>query len=182
MSKPQFTFKNYLKEIKKCWILLAIFFVLGGAAGAYYSFTKPTSYTANAKFSVYNSKLNTGSTTSPYSQIGELIMSDQLIGGELSEYTVVEKPFGVFTITSTASDSQKAVDTANSVVDNTSNAISAAFEDADEYKITILSRATDASQTVTNKHRIISAAVIALGSLALALVIIFIKFDYTAEK
>lgn len=182
MSKPQFTFKNYLKELKKSWLLLAIFFVIGAGGGAYYAFTKPTNYEASAKFSVYNSIVNTGSITSPYAQIGSLLESGELIKGELSEYSVVEKPFGVFEVVATASSSDEAIKTANMVMDNADEAIAAAFDDYEDYRITILARATESTQTMTTKKRIISTAVAAFAGLALALVVVFIKFDYKAEK
>ena len=183
MSKVQFTFKNYLKEVKKCRVLVIVFFVLGAVAGGIYAFSRPTSYTASAKLSVYNPAVNIGPATSPYSQISDILMSNELIDNkDLAKYEVIEKPFGVFEIIATDSDSQKATDTANTVMDNARNAVSAAYDDADKYKITVLSRADEAEQTITMKNRIISAAIIAVGAVALALIGIFVKFDYSSDK
>ena len=182
MPKPQFTFKNYLKEIKKCWIFVVAVVILGAAGGAYYSFSKPTQYTASTKVSVYNPAVNNGPVSSPYAQIAELLMSSELIEADLEEYVVVEKPFGVFEIVATSNDSQKAIDTANTVMDKTSNVISAAYDDADNYQITVLERASEATPTIVTKNRVISTAIIVAGAFVLALVAVFVKFDYIAEK
>jgi len=181
--KPKFTFKNYLKEVKKCRIFVIIFFVLGAIAGGAYAFSRPTEYVASSKLSVYKASVNTGSTTSPYSQISEILMSKELIGDEnLSKYEVAEKPFGVFEIKATASDSAKAVDTANTVMTQAGNAIAIAYGDADSYKITILTRASEAEQTMSTKKRILSTVIVALGAVVLALICVFVKFDYSSEK
>lgn len=182
MSKPQFTFKNYLKEIKKCWILVAIFVVLGAAGGAFYSFAKPTQYVATAKVSVYNSSVNTGPVSSPYAQISELLMSKELVDNDLEEYVVVEKPFGVFEITATSTNADKAITTVNTVMDKTDTVITYAFEDAEDYQTTVLARATEATPTTTTKKRAISAAVITAAAFIFALIVVFIRFDYIAEK
>lgn len=182
MSKPQFTFKNYLKEIKKCWLLVAIFVVLGAAGGAAYSFMKPTTYVASAKVSVYKSTANTGTVTSPYVQIGELLQSSELVDGDLESYEVTENVFGVFSIVATSADTQKAIDTANKVMDSTEKVIMTAYEDYCDYQITVLERASEAVPTIEMKNRIVSAAVITVAAFIAALVVIFIRFDYIAEK
>jgi capsular polysaccharide biosynthesis protein len=109
-------------------------------------------------------------------------MSSELIEADLEEYVVAEKPFGVFEIVATSNDSQKAIDTANTVMDKTSNVISAAYDDADNYQITVLERASEATPTIVTKNRIISTAIIVAGAFVLALVAVFVKFDYIAEK
>jgi capsular polysaccharide biosynthesis protein len=182
MSKPQFTFKNYLKEIKKCWIFVIVVVILGAAGGAYYSFSKPTQYTASTKVSVYNPAVNNGPVSSPYAQIAELLMSSELVEGELENYEVIEKPFGVFEITATSTDSQKAIDTANTVMNSTDKVISFAFEDAENYDTTILVRATEATPTNSTKKRLISTAIVVAGAFIFALIAVFVKFDYIAEK
>lgn len=182
MSKPQFTFRNYLKELKKSRIVLVVFFILGVIAGSIYAFSKPTEYSAVSKLSVYNSRVNTGSATSPYSQIGDLLTSSELINQDnLSSYDVLEEPFGVFVITATSTDSQKAIDTANTVINNAPVVIDMAFDDADSYKVTYLIRASEANPTISTAKRIVTAAIVALAALALALIILFVKFDYSAQ-
>lgn len=186
----KFTFKNYLKELKKSWIMLVIFLVIGLAGGAAYAFSRPVNYNATVKFSVYNSHVDNGSAASPYSQLVELYASPRLlsnIDGAVDEktapkYEVKEAPRGIFTVTVTAKDAEKAKSFANTVLFNTSNVISAAFDDATNYRVTVLKEATSAEATVTNSKRIISIAVAALGMLVIAAVIVFVRFDYRSEK
>jgi len=182
MAKPQFTFKNYLKEVKKCRIFVAILVILGLAGGAFYSFAKPATYQATSKVSVYNSSVNDGPVTSPYAQISELLMSKELVSGDLAEYEVTEAPFGVFEIVATSTDSKKAVDTANTVMDNTGHVITIAFEDAGDYRTTVLDRAADATLVTSTKKRILSTAIITAVAFVFALIVVFVKFDYIAEK
>ena len=188
MSKTKFTLKNYFKELKKAWLLLVIFAILGAAGGAFYAFKKPVMYTASAKVLVYNSSIDNGSTVSPYSQIGELLLSKEVINeinkdsDDISDYTVVEAPRGVFTITATSGNEDHAKKVANTVIESTSGAIRYAFDDADDYRAMVLQEADQASPTVTTKTRIISIAIAAAAMLIIAAVIVFIKFDYSSEK
>ncbi len=183
MAKPQFTFKNYLKELKKAWLLLAIFFLAGAIGGGIYAFTRPNTYHATAIVTVYNKNTNTGPATSPYAQISDLLMSTELVKTEdMADYTVTEKPFGVFTIATRSTDEKKAIDTANTVADKTNDVIAKAFSDSENYEVTLTQKAEKTTQGVTITNRIISTAISAFGVLALALIIVFIKFDYTADK
>jgi uncharacterized protein involved in exopolysaccharide biosynthesis len=190
MTKTKFTFRNYLKELKKAWLLLAIFFVIGAAAGSVYAFTRKVQYTATAKFSVYNSHVDNGAATSPYSQLIELFSSKKVLANvdetvkldETPDYDVKESPRGIFEVKVTAADEEKAKSFANTVVINTSNVIAAAFDDCYNYRTTILEEAEDAEPTVTLKTRAISIAVAALGMLVIAAVVVFIRFDYRSEK
>ncbi len=188
MTKTKFTLKNYFKELKKAWLLLIIFAILGAAGGAFYAFKKPVEYTASAKVLVYNSSIDNGSTVSPYSQIGELLLSDELMKNinkdksGISGYTVVEIPRGVFTVTATNSDEERAKEVANTVIESTDDAIHYAFDDADDYRVMVIQEANQASPTVSNKSRIISIAIAATAMLIIGAVVVFIKFDYSLEK
>ena len=190
MAKTKFTFRNYLGELKKSWLLLAVFFVLGGILGGVYSFTRPTMYEAEAKLSIYNSHVDNGSATSPYSQIIELLSSAKLLANvdgsidaaSAPNFSVKESPRGIFEITVTDKDAEVAKDFANKILINSNNVIAAAFDDAYNYRVTIIEEALEANPTVTTKSRIITAAIIALGMLVLAAVVIFIRFDYNSEK
>ena len=121
--------------------------------------------------------------TSPYAQISDLLMSTELVRTEdMAEYTVTEKPFGVFAIATRSTDEKKAVETANTVAGKTDEVIEKAFSDSENYEVTLTQKAEKTTQGVTITNRIISTAISAFGVLALALIIVFIKFDYTAEK
>ena len=183
MAKPQFTFKNYLKELKKAWLLLAIFFLAGAIGGGIYAFTRPVIYGAVSKVTVYNKDVNTGPASSPYAQISDILMSDELVKTEeMADYNVIEKPFGVFEIVTRSTDEQKAIDTANTVAEKTTDAIAKAFTNASDYEVTILKKAEKSIPGISLQNRLISTTISAFGVLALALIIVFIKFDYTAEK
>lgn len=189
-SKEKFTFKNYVKTVKKSWLFVVIFFVIGIAAGAWYAFRKPTEYSATAKFSVYNSVAENGAATSPYAQIAELVSSKSLLKeanvsvdtSKIGGYLVKESNRGVFLVTSTEKDEETAKNTVNAVVYAVSDVLAYTYDDSDDYKVTILEEATSAAPTASTKSRIISVAIAAFGMLALALIILFIRFDYTAEK
>lgn len=188
MSKTKFTLRNYFKELKKAWLLLAIFAIIGAAGGAFYAFKKPVLYTTSAKVLVYNSSVDNGSAASPYAQIGELLMSKNLIEDtnkdlkDIPEYTVVELPRGVFEVKVTDANADHAKEVANAVVNSTSSVISYAFDDADDYRVSVLTEAKDASSTVSTKSRIISIVIAAAAMIVLAAVVVFIKFDYSSEK
>ena len=188
MANAKFTLKNYFKELKKAWLLLVIFAIIGAGAGAFYSFKKPVLYTANAKVLVNNSKIDNGAAMSPYAQITELLTSQNIVKNatgsdeSLSGYQVAESPRGVFTITATASDADQAKKVANTVVESASSIMSIAFDDAEDYRVTIINYAEDAAPTVTAKTRVISIVIAAAAMLVLAAVVVFIKFDYRSEK
>ena len=191
MSTPvKFTFKNYLKEIKKTWLILAIVFGFGAIAGAWFAFRKPTTYKTVAKISIHNPMIDGKTDTSPYTQIGDYLMSEKLIKengdssktNNLSNYVVKELSRGVFTIEAEDTDAQRAMDTANTVAASTNSVLTAVYNDAADYQVTVLGDANGATASTTMKSRIISIVVIAFGALALGLVVLFIKFDFTAEK
>ncbi len=190
MAKTKFTFRNYLKELKKAWIFLAIFFVIGAGIGSAYAFTRKVQYTATAKFSVYNSHVDNGAATSPYSQLIELFSSAKLLANvdetvkleDVPVYEVKESPRGIFEVTVTSADAEKAKSFANTVIINSSNVIASAFDDSYNYRTTILEEALSAQPTVTMKTRLVSILVAAFGMFIIAAVVIFIRFDYRSEK
>ena len=188
MSKPKFTFKNYLRELKKSWLLLAIFLVLGAAGGAYYAFSRQTQYTASAKLLINNATVDNGSATSPYAQIGELLSSQKIMKAvnpsvkDFPGYEIKEAPRGVFEITVTAENADRAKEVANIIADSSDDVVASAFDNASDYRVTVLEEATDAAPTVTTKSRIITAAIAAAAMLVLGAVVVFIKFDYNSEK
>jgi capsular polysaccharide biosynthesis protein len=188
MTKPKFTFKNYLGELKKSWLLLAIFLAIGAVLGACYTFSRPTNYTASAKLLINNSYIDNGSTASPYAQIGELLSSKKLLEAvdpslkDIPSYEVKEAPRGVFEITVTDKNADHAKEIANAVSDKADEILAEAFDAASDYRITVIEVAEDATPTTTNKARILSIAIAALGMLVIGAVIVFIKFDYHSEK
>lgn len=190
MAKTKFTFRNYLKALKKNWILLAIFFVIGAAAGAFISLKKPVMYVSTSKIAIYNSAVDNGAVMSPYTQITEYLSSKKLLAevddsveiSEIPEYVVEELPRGIFTIKVTASDADTAKKYAELVIHDTTRILTAVLGNIDDYRITTLEEASDGAPTVTNKTRIIYLAIASLGALLIAAIGVFIKFDYDSEK
>ena len=188
MAKTKFTFKNYFKELKKSWLLLVIFTIIGAGAGAYYAFTKPTLYTASSKFIISNTLIDNGTAVSPYSQVSEALSSKKILStiiddvDNLSDCSVVEDPRGVFVINATDKDAKKAQETANKIVNSAKEVVDSIYDNANYYKVTIASEADEAKPTVTAKTRIISIIVAAIAMLAIAAIVVFIKFDYNSEK
>lgn len=190
MAKTQFTLKNYFKELKKCSIFVIILVIIGAAAGTWFAFRKPTQYTAVSTISVYNNTIENGTPISPYKQIAALISSKKLImeaddtlkDEDFSQYEVKETNTGVFQIEATADTEQKAIDVTKNVMNNVSGVIENTYDDSENYRVKILDEATTATPTVTIKSRIISIAVAIAGALILAMIVVFVKFDYQAEK
>ena len=187
-KEKKFTFKNYLKELKKSWLLLVIFVLIGAVAGSVYAFRKPTEYISSAKFSVHNSSIDNGSTTSPYSQIGALVQSKDLIvrnsdvkESDFSKVEVMEKTFGVFDIVVTSATAEQAKNTMSGILGSIRIIMDEAFDDAGYYQITILQNANEATPTFTTGKRILTTAIIAFGMLVLAMIVVFVKFDYSSN-
>jgi capsular polysaccharide biosynthesis protein len=190
MSTTQFTLTNYFKEVKKCSIFVIILVIIGAAAGTWFAFRKPTQYTATAKIAVHNPNIDDGTPASPYMQIASLINSRKLImeadssikDDDLAQYDVTEVNRGVFQIEITADTEQKVISTAKSVINNTSGVINDTYENSEDYHVTVLSEPSSATPTIVMKDRIISIAVAVAGALVVAMIVVFIKFDYQAEK
>ena len=190
MAKTKFTFRNYLKALKDAWVVLAIFFVIGAAAGAFVAFKKPVMYSSTSKIAVFNSTIDNGAVTSPYTQITEYLSSKKLLDEvddsfeieEIPDYTVEELPRGIFTIKVTAKDADTAKKFAGLIVNDSMRILASVLGNTENYRITTLEEASDGVPTVTNKTRIIYLAIASLGMLLIAAIGVFIKFDYSSEK
>ena len=190
MTKTKFTFRNYLQALKSAWLVLVVFFILGAGAGAYVAFKKPVMYTSAAKIAVYNSAIDNGAITSPYTQVAEYLASKKILAEvddtieleEIPDYTVIEAPRGIFVITVTAKDADTAKKFAGIINDDAMRILERVLGDTEDYRITTLAEATDGVPTVTNKTRFIYLAIASLGGLLIAAIGIFIKFDYASEK
>jgi len=190
MPKPKFTFRNYLKALKDAWIVLAVFLVLGAGAGAFVAFRKPVMYISTSKIAVYNSAVDNGAVTSPYTQITEYLASKKLLAEvddaidieEIPDYTVEELPRGIFTIAVTAKDPETAKKYAGLIINDSIRILASVLGDTEDYRITTLEEASDGAPTVTGKTRVAYVAIAALGALIIAAIGVFVKFDYNSEK
>ena len=89
---------------------------------------------------------------------------------------------GVFTITDTESDAGTAVENIKKISENIRSLVDGVYSDADKYEITILQIDQQATASTNLKKDIFMGIVATFAMVALAAVIIFIKFDFSTEK
>ncbi|MCR4752899.1 MAG: hypothetical protein K5837_00555 [Candidatus Saccharibacteria bacterium] len=187
-SENKFTFKNYLKYLRKYWVLIVVFAVIGLIGSYIYISNSKVTYSANLKVMVYNAEVDQGAAVSPYVQFKEILTSDILIEERIglkdiaSHIEVKESNRGVFTITNTESDADTAVENIKKISENIRSLVDGVYSDADKYEITILQIDQQAAASTNLKKDIFMGIVATFAMVALAAVIIFIKFDFSTEK
>lgn len=187
-SENKFTFKNYLKYLRKYWVLIVVFAVIGLIGSYIYISNSKVTYSANLKVMVYNAEVDQGAAVSPYVQFKEILTSDILIEERVglkdiaSHIEVKESNRGVFTITDTESDAGTAVENIKKISENIRSLVDGVYSDADKYEITILQIDQQAAASTNLKKDIFMGIVATFAMVALAAVIIFIKFDFSTEK
>lgn len=187
-SENKFTFKNYLKYLRKYWVLIVVFAVIGLIGSYIYISNSKVTYSANLKVMVYNAEVDQGAAVSPYVQFKEILTSDILIEERIglkdiaSHIEVKESNRGVFTITDTESDAGTAVENIKKISENIRSLVDGVYSDADKYEITILQIDQQAAASTNLKKDIFMGIVATFAMVALAAVIIFIKFDFSTEK
>ena len=187
-SENKFTFKNYLKYLRKYWVLIVVFAVIGLIGSYIYISNSKVTYSANIKVMVYNAEVDQGAAVSPYVQFKEILTSDILIEERVglkdiaSHIEVKESNRGVFTITDTESDAGTAVENIKKISENIRSLVDGVYSDADKYEITILQIDQQATASTNLKKDIFMGIVATFAMVALAAVIIFIKFDFSTEK
>ncbi len=187
-SENKFTFKNYLKYLRKYWVLIVVFAVIGLIGSYIYISNSKVTYSANLKVMVYNAEVDQGAAVSPYVQFKEILTSDILIEERVglkdiaSHIEVKESNRGVFTITDTESDAGTAVENIKKISENIRSLVDGVYSDADKYEITILQIDQQAAASTSLKKDIYMGIIATFAMVALAAVIIFIKFDFSTEK
>jgi uncharacterized protein involved in exopolysaccharide biosynthesis len=187
-SENKFTFKNYLKYLRKYWVLIVVFAVIGLIGSYIYISNSKVTYSANLKVMVYNAEVDQGAAVSPYVQFKEILTSDILIEERIglkdiaSHIEVKESNRGVFTITDTESDAGTAVENIKKISENIRSLVDGVYSDADKYEITILQIDQQAAASTSLKKDIYMGIIATFAMVALAAVIIFIKFDFSTEK
>jgi len=187
-SENKFTFKNYLKYLRKYWVLIVVFAAIGLIGSYIYISNLKVTYSANLKVMVYNAEVDQGAAVSPYVQFKEILTSDILIEERVglkdiaSHIEVKESNRGVFTITDTESDAGTAVENIKKISENIRSLVDGVYSDADKYEITILQIDQQAAASTNLKKEIFMGIVATFAMVALAAVIIFIKFDFSTEK
>lgn len=187
-SENKFTFKNYLKYLRKYWVLIVVFAAIGLIGSYIYISNLKVTYSANLKVMVYNAEVDQGAAVSPYVQFKEILTSDILIEERVglkdiaSHIEVKESNRGVFTITDTESDAGTAVENIKKISENIRSLVDGVYSDADKYEITILQIDQQAAASTNLKKEIFMGVVATFAMVVLAAVIIFIKFDFSTEK
>ncbi|MBQ9684152.1 hypothetical protein IJV57_01590 [Candidatus Saccharibacteria bacterium] len=187
-SENKFTFKNYLKYLRKYWVLIVVFAAIGLIGSYIYISNLKVTYSANLKVMVYNAEVDQGAAVSPYVQFKEILTSDILIEERVglkdiaSHIEVKESNRGVFTITDTESDAGAAVENIKKISENIRSLVDGVYSDADKYEITILQIDQQAAASTNLKKEIFMGVVATFAMVVLAAVIIFIKFDFSTEK
>ncbi len=187
-SENKFTFKNYLKYLRKYWVLIVVFAAIGLIGSYIYISNLKVTYSANLKVMVYNAEVDQGAAVSPYVQFKEILTSDILIEERVglkdiaSHIEVKESNRGVFTITDTESDAGTAVENIKKISENIRSLVDGVYSDADKYEITILQIDQQAAASTNLKKEIFMGIVATFAMVVLAAVIIFIKFDFSTEK
>jgi len=184
----RFTFKNYIKYLKKYWVLVVIFAIIGIIGSLLFVSNNKVTYSANIKIMIYNAEADQGSAVSPYLQFKEILTSNILMEDKVGiedasgRLEVKESNRGVFTITDTESNPEKAVDNIKKIGDNIQALINGTYSDAYKYEITVLQLDQQATPSTSTKKNILMCAMATFSMIILAAIIIFIKFDFSTEK
>ena len=187
-SDNRFTFKNYLRYLKKYWLLIVIFAIIGAVGSFFYISNSKVTYSANLKVMIYNAEADQGATASPYLQFKEILTSNILIEERIgikdvvSHLEVKETNRGVFTITNTEDNPDTAVETIKKISENIRSLVDGVYSDADKYEITVLQLDQQATPSTSMKKNLLMGIIATFAMVALAAVIIFIKFDFSTEK
>ena len=187
-SDNRFTFKNYLRYLKKYWLLIVIFAIIGAVGSFFYISNNKVTYSASLKVMIYNAEADQGATTSPYLQFKEILTSNILIEERIgikdvaSHLEVKETNRGVFTITNTEDNPDTAVETIKKISENIRSLVDGVYSDAEKYEITVLQLDQQATPSTSMKKNLLMGAIATLAMIVLAAVIIFIKFDFSTEK
>ena len=187
-SDNKFTFKNYLRYLKKYWLLIVIFAIIGAVGSFFYISNNKVTYSASLKVMIYNAEADQGATASPYLQFKEILTSNILIEERIgikdvvSHLEVKETNRGVFTITNTEDNPDTAVETIKKISENIRSLVDGVYSDADKYEITVLQLDQQATPSTSMKKNLLMGIIATFAMVALAAVIIFIKFDFSTEK
>lgn len=183
----KFTFKNYLKYWAQKWFIILICVIVGLIGGFIYVKNESTTYSATLKILIHNADIDQGGAASPYIQFKDILISEELLKNQNIDInpgnlTVEESPRGVFMITVTDSNSEKAVKDVKVLSENIGNIISQAYSDSEKYEISVLSIDTDATASTSRKKNIIMILLAGIAMGIIASVVLFIKFDFSTEK
>ena len=184
----KFTIKDFCKYVLKCWPIIVICALLGGAAAVYSYRHQSTNFSSSATIMVYESDYEYSGTISPFAQIPAILVSKEAYRnagvtveeGSLDSIKVEEKAVGVFNLSDSSADEAKAKENLDLVIANAEKVIAKAYNDEKQYHVRVLSAAGEPAVESSKKEKLFSSVLILAASIVVAIVIDFIAFNKKA--
>ena len=184
----KFTIKDFCKYVLKCWPIIVICTLLGGAAAVYSYKHQSTNFSSSATIMVYESDYEYTGSISPYAQISSILTSKEAYKaagitvkeGSLDGVTIVEKTTGILNLSDSSADEAKAKENLEFVIANAEKVIAKAYDDEKQYHVKVLNAAGEPAADSTKKDKLFSSGLILAASLVVAIVIDFIAFNKKA--
>lgn len=184
----KFTIKDFCKYVLRCWPIIVICALLGGAAAVYSYKHQSTNFSSSATIMVYESDYEYAGSISPYAQISSILTSKEAYKaagitvkeGSLDSVTIVEKTTGILNLSDSSADETKAKENLEFVIANAEKVIAKAYDDEKQYRVKVLNAAGEPAADSTKKDKLFSSGLILAASLVVAIVIDFIAFNKKA--
>lgn len=184
----KFTIKDFCKYVLRCWPIIVICALLGGAAAIYSYKHQSTNFSSSATIMVYESNYEYTGSISPYTQISSILSSKEAYAAagievkedSLGSIEITEKSIGVFNLSDSNSDETKAKENLEFVVANAEKVIAKAYDNEKQYHVKVLKTAGEPTADSTKKDKIFSSALILAASIVVAIVIDFVAFNKKA--
>ncbi len=184
----KFTIKDFCKYVLKCWPIIVICALLGGAAAVYSYKHQSTNFSSSATIMVYESDYEYTGSISPYAQISSILTSKEAYKaagitvkeGSLDSVTIVENTTGILNLSDSSADETKAKENLEFVIANAEKVIAKAYDDEKQYHVKVLNAAGEPAADSTKKDKLFSSGLILAASLVVAIVIDFIAFNKKA--
>lgn len=184
----KFTIKDFCKYVLKCWPIIVICALLGGAAAVYSYKHQSTNFSSSATIMVYESDYEYTGSISPYAQISSILTSKEAYKaagitvkeGSLDSVAIVEKTTGIFNLSDSSADETKAKENLEFVIANAEKVIAKAYDDEKQYHVKVLNVAGEPAADSTKKDKLFSSGLIFAASLVVAIIIDFIAFNKKA--
>lgn len=184
----KFTIKDFCKYVLKCWPIIVICALLGGAAAVYSYKHQSTNFSSSATIMVYESDYEYTGSISPYAQISSILTSKEAYKaagitvkeGSLDSVAIVENTTGIFSLSDSSADETKAKENLEFVIANAEKVIAKAYDDEKQYHVKVLNAAGEPAADSTKKDKLFSSGLILAASLVVAIIIDFIAFNKKA--
>lgn len=185
----EFTIKEFLKFIIKCWPILAICLVLGGALAVYSYKQQDINYSSSASILVHDNSYEFNGTISPYVQITAILQSKEMYekaGVDVSDIEfgnieISERSTGVFDLKDSSANREKAMHELSVIADNAEKVISKAYDGEKQYRVTSIKKPGEPVADKTQKDKLFSSALIVAISAFVAIAVDFVAFNKKAE-